>query len=44
MFHIFLECLLVFHPGAGVDLVLWGLKLSKWGVVLFKKKNVKILT
>lgn len=43
MLHIFHECLLLFHPRAGVGLVLWGLKLNL-GAVLFKKENKKILT
>lgn len=30
-FTISLECRLLFHPGAGADLVLWGLKLTQFG-------------
>lgn len=44
VFHVFLDCLLLFHPRAGVDLVLWGLRFNKLGVVLFQKKNIKFLT
>lgn len=43
-FTFFLNVFSSFIQGQEWILVLWGLKLSKWGVVLFKKKNVKILT
>lgn len=39
--HISLECHPLFHPRAGVDLVLWGLKLTQFGSGPFKEEEYK---